>query len=314
MLSSVLLAWRLQRWELAILIGGLLLLAAAAAFVAWQSTLTLDGLDDCYTDSVALSDSCRSMVEWSNVMTGLSPILEGATVAAPFVIGLLLGAPLVSREIEKRTAPLAWSLSLSRGQWLAGRTLPLLIAIAIALLLLGQASEAMIRATPPGQVGFPHFAMHGPLVAVRGIAVFGIGVVVGLLMGRVLPAILITGVVVAALLIGLQLVRDHFMRAEATWVDAGSSDFSGLMIYDTAFSDDVTGELIADDEAYNRFPEVFGVEGTGVPPGMKQVYLITPPERYPIFVAREIGELAIVSVLVGGLALWVIPWRRPDLG
>jgi ABC-type transport system involved in multi-copper enzyme maturation permease subunit len=83
-----------------------------------------------------VSASCRSLVEWCNVRTGLAPILAGTTVVTPFVVGILLGVPLVSLEIEKRTAPLAWSLSLSRIRCLAGRTLPLLVAIAIALVLL----------------------------------------------------------------------------------------------------------------------------------------------------------------------------------
>lgn len=314
MINSLRLAWRIQRWELAFLIGGSLLLAAAAALVAWQMTATVNGLDACSTDSVALSASCRSLAQWSNVLTTLNPIIQGATTVAPFIVGILLGAPLVAREIEKRTAPIAWSLSLSRAGWLAGRTLPLLVAIAIALLVLGQASEATIRAMPPGHLGFPYFAMHGPLVAVRAIAVFGIGVVVGLLMGRTLPAILVTGVVVIALFTGLQLVRDQLMHAEATWVKAGDADLSGVMIYDSAFIDDATGKLVTSDEVYRRFPDVFGTQGSGRPPGMTQVELMTPPERYPLFVAREIGALAFVSVLVGGMALWVITWRRPDIG
>lgn len=313
MLTSVRLAWRMQRWELAFLIGGSLLLAASAAFVAWQLGVTLERLDACNTEAASAA-SCRSASEWATFLGSVGAILEGATVVAPFVVGILLGAPLVSREIEKRTAPLAWSLSLSRARWLAARGLPLLVAIAIALLLLGQASEAVIRAVPPGEIGFRYFAMHGPLVAVRAIAVFGIGVVVGLLMGRMLPAILVTGFVVVALVIGLQLVRDHFMRAEATWVDASDGDFSGVMIYDAAFTDDATGELVTYDEASRRFPEVFGMQGTGLPPGMTSVYFTTPPELYPVFVAREIGALALVSVVVGGLALWVITWRRPDIG
>ena len=303
----------MQRWELAFLIGGSLLLAAGAAFVAWQTKVTLDGIDACYAKSAVLAP-CASLVQWSNFLGTLSSILQGATTVAPFLVGILLGAPLASREIEKRTAPMAWSLSPSRARWLVGRTFPLLVAIAIALLVLGQASEALIRATPPGELGFRQFAMHGPLVAVRAIAIFGIGVVVGLLMGRVLPAILVAGVVVIVLFIGLQLGRDMLMRAEATWVEASAGDFSGVMIYDMAFTDDATGERVTFDEASRRFPEVFGPSGTGMPPGMSQVYLTTPPELYPVFVAREIGALALVGVLVGGLALWVLRWRRPDSG
>jgi ABC-type transport system involved in multi-copper enzyme maturation permease subunit len=242
----------------------------------------------------------------------LARVLTGTTAVAPFVVGVFLGAPLVSREIEKRTAPLAWSLSLSRSRWLAGRALPLLVAIAIALLLLGQATEALIRATPPGQIGFPQFGMHGPLIAVRGIAVFGIGVLIGLLVGRMLPAILVTGALVAALVLGLYFMREQLMRAEATWVEADQIDLAGVMIYDSAFTDDASGAVISFDEAYRQFPEVFSVEGSGQPPGMTPVYLMTPPERYPAFVVREVGALALVVVLVGGLALWVVRWRRPD--
>jgi hypothetical protein len=314
-MTTLRLAWRMQRWELAFLIGGSLLLTAATAFVAWQITVTVAGLDACHPQSiVTLSASCASLVQWANVLGIVSPMLQGATTVAPFLVGILLGAPLISREIEKRTAPIAWSLSLSRARWLAGRTLPLLVAIAVALLLLGQASEALIRATPPGEIDFRYFAMQGPLVAVRAIAVFGIGIVVGLLMGRVLPAILVTGLVVLVLLIGLQLGRDALMRAEATWVKAGSSDFSGVMIYDSEFMDDATGKLVTYEEASSRFPDVFGPTGTGTPPGMSQVYLTTPPELYPVFVAREIGVLALTCLLVGGLALWVTRWRRPDTG
>lgn len=316
MLAFVRLAWRLQRWEVAVLIGGSLLLAAAAGFVAWQTSVTDAGLEACYADAsgAPLSASCQSLVDWGNLWTGLGPTLVGATTVVPLIVGILLGAPLVAREIEKRTAPLAWSLSLSRARWLAGRTLPLVIAIAIALLLLGQASEVLIQATPPGELGFPYFAMHGPLVAVRGIAIFSIGMVAGLLMGRVLPAILVTGVVVIGLILGLTLARDQLMRAEATWVPGSENAFSGVMIYDSAFTEDATGELVTFDEAYSRFPEVFGPAGSGMPPGMTQVYFAAPPELYPLFVAREIGALALVSVLVGGLALWVIKWRRPDIG
>lgn len=314
-LSTVRLAWRMQRWELAFLIGGSLLLAAATGFVAWQTTVTLEGLDACYADASGgpLSASCRSLIEWGNVMTALSPILQGVTTMVPFAVGILLGAPLVSREIEKRTAPVAWSLSLSRPRWLSLRALPLLISIAVVLLVLGQASEALIRASPPGEIGFGHFAMHGPLVAVRGIAVFSIGVVVGLVLGRVLPAILVTGLVVIALLVGLQLVRGELMRAEAVWLDAVENDFfSGVTIYDSGFTDDATGEHVTFDDAYERFPEEFGPQGSGMPPGLSQVYLATPPERYPVFVAREIGALALVSALAAGAGLWIIRSRRPD--
>lgn len=309
------LAWRQQRFELTVLIGACLVLAVMSVVVAWQLKATEADLVACYRtapDSAVPSWACQGISEWGNRLMTISAILIGVATAAPFLVGLFLGTPVVAREIERRTAPIAWSLSPSRRAWLAGRVLPLALVLGLALLIVGQASEALILATPPGEIGFGHFAMHGPLIAVRGLAVFGIGVVVGLVVGRVLPAILATGLLVAMVFIGLQLARDQLMRAEAVWIDVQETGGSGSMIYDSAFTDDTTGELITFDEAYNRYPEVFGPQGSGMPPGMSMVYLATPPEQYPLFVVREIAALAGVGIVATVLAMQLVAWRRPE--
>lgn len=310
------LTWRLQRWEVAVLVGGTLLFAGITALAAWQTSLASVGLRDCYstTSSGVPSTACQALIERGNFLTTVDPILEGATTVVPFIVGILLGAPLVAREIEKRTSSIAWSLSLSRIRWIVLRAAPLLIAVGIALLLVGYATEALITATPDGKLGFPVFAMHGPVVAARGVAVFCIGVLVGLLMGRTLPAILVTGVAAIALVVALTLWRSALMRAEATWIPSDSADFSGVMVYDTAYRDDTTGEFVSQDEAFRRFPDAFGPTGTGIPPGMSQLYLTAPPTLYSLFVLREVGALGAVTVLAMGGSLWVIRFRRPDLG
>jgi ABC-type transport system involved in multi-copper enzyme maturation permease subunit len=314
MTATLRFTWRLQRLELLVLIGGPLLLAAAAAFVAWQLTAVAGQVDACYGQSLAsgLTAACSSSVSWGNLMTQLSPVLLGAATVTPLLVGILLGAPLLAREIDHRTPPLAWSLTLSRTRWLVARALPLVIAVVVVLLMLGQASEALILATPPGELGFRTFGTHGPMLAAIGLAVFGIGLLVGLVMGRVLPAILMTGLLTMALLAGLQLVRGQLMRAEAVWLDAQANNDALAMTYGSAYTDDTTGTLITDEEAQARFPAAFGLQGSGGPPGMTQVYLATPPNLYPVFVAREIAELGAVFVITAGLALLAIRSRRPD--
>lgn len=308
-----LLAWRLQRVELAVLIGGALILAAAMALVAWQTAVTNDRLSACYGASrgVPLSDACRSAVDWGNLLTALGEILPGAATVAPFIIGLLLGAPLVAREIEKRTAPIAWSLSPSRLRWLAGRTVPLVIAISLALLLLGQAADILEAARFPDGRGFANYGSHGPLIAARGLAIFGIGLAVGLLVGRVLPAILVAGFLAAAVFGAIEYGRAELMRAEATWLE-GTYDGSIAMVYGSAYRSDATGEHFTDQEVYEAYPEVFGPQGDGIPPGMTQLLLATPTDRYPAFVARESGALLLVAVVAGAVAVAVVRVRRPE--
>jgi hypothetical protein len=281
--------------------------------VAWQTTSTVESLEACYDASVGqpLSAQCRSLIDSGNLMTAVGAPLPIVATGVPFVVGVLLGAPLVAREVEKRTARIAWSLSRSRRRWLAGRVVPVALAATVALLAVGAASEALLQTTRDTELGFLDLGTHGPLIAARGLGVFGIGVLVGLVLGRVLPAILVTGLATIVLFIGLQIARDQLMRAEATWLEVPSDGSFYGMVYDQAWTDDVTGELVTYDQAFARFPEVFGPTGSWMPPGMTQVYLATPPEQYPIFVAREIGALLVIAVVAGALGAWVVGWRRP---
>lgn len=312
------LTWRQQRWELAILIGGALLLAGVMAFVAWQTALTREGLGACYARPEPLTSGCRSLVDIGNVWTALTGTLIGVATVAPFGVGILLGAPLLAREIEKRTAPMAWSLSRSRQAWLVGRALPLAALVTVALVLVGLASSLLQDAAFPEGRGFMDYGSRGIIVPARGIALFGIGVGVGLTIGRVLPAILVTGLLSVAVLGAIEYGRNEAMRAEAKWIEVGT-DVAGAdtlntisMVYDSGFVDDATGEVVTYEEAYERFPEDFGPTGSGMPPGMTMTYLAIPPDRYLSFVVRESGVLLGVA-LVGGMATaLVIGARRPE--
>jgi hypothetical protein len=314
MLAQLRLGWRMQRFELAALVGGCLLLALAMTVVAWQLDVSREALITCYEDAAGpLSESCRSTVEWGNLLSGAVGMLGAAATFAPFPVGILLGAPLVAREIEHRTAPIAWSLSVSRRRWLVGRTLPLIVLIGVALLAVGQASELLLSTAEETELGFRHLGMHGPLLAARGLAVFGIGVVIGLSVGRVLPAILLTGLATAALVIGLQVGRDQLMRAEAVWLPMGDQSEVVAMVYNTGFRSDATDEVMTWDEAYEQHPDAFS-ETTGelIVPGTTAVWLVVPPELYGLFVARELGALMAVLVVVSALAVAVVVARRPE--
>jgi hypothetical protein len=313
------LLWRQQRWELAILVGGALLLAAAMAFVAWQMDVTNERIVACTRETASYTDltpACRASVDWGNVWTASTGIFIGLATVAPFLVGLFLGAPLLAREIEKRTAPMAWSLSPSRRRWLVGRVLPQAALLAVVLLLVGLASSALQDVAYPDGRGFMDYGSRGLIVPARGLATFGIGAAVGLVVGRQLPAILVTGLVAVAVFVGIEFGRTELMRAEATWmeVDEAHPETTNQisMIYDSGFVDDATGETLTYDEAFERFPDAFGPAGMGMPPGMTLVYLATPPERYGSFVARESGVLIGVALLGGLAAAALIGSRRPE--
>lgn len=306
-------AWRVQRWEMLVLIGGCLLLAAAMVIVAWQLDVSRDAVSACYADGTGtISAACRATIEWGNVLANAVGILGVAATVAPFGAGIFLGAPLVSREIEHGTAPIAWSLSLSRRRWLAGRALPVVVICGVVLLALGQASELLLRAAEPGEPGFRQYGMFGPILAARGLAVLAAGLVVGLAIGRVLPALLVTVLATVAMVAGVSIGRDALMREEAVWRPTGEQMDAVHMVFDSGFRSDATGEIITWEEAYNRFPDTFNELGEGAPPGMTSVWRIVLPGRYPDFVAREIGFLAGVTALLGVAAVGLVGRRRPE--
>ena len=308
------LLWRLHRWEGTFVIGGALLLSAAMAIVAWQLDASRDIVVGCYEQPAAtLSAECRSAIEWGNTLAGAIGILGAVATVAPFAAGIFMGAPLLSREIEHRTAPMAWSLSPSRPSWLAWRTVPLLVLLLVALLVLGQASAYLHETAEEGELGFRQFGMFGPILAARGIAVFGVGILVGLAVGRVLPALLVTALAAVAIVGGMSIGRDLLMREEAVWVPMADQAEVVHMVFDQGFQSDSTRHVISWDEAYSQYPDSFDpMTGEGGPPGMTSVWKVVPPEAFGVYVAREIGALVALFLIVGVASLGLVRTRHPE--
>ncbi|HEY2574947.1 MAG TPA: hypothetical protein VGI74_01435, partial [Streptosporangiaceae bacterium] len=151
---------------------------------------------------------CRTVADnFMNKLPKLTVVIWFAGIAvmyaAPALIGVFWGAPLVTREIEGRTLPLAWNQSVTRAQWAA-----------IKLGLIGLASMAtagllslmltwwsgpldQAAAVDSTKLGFTRL---GPLLfATRGIApagyaafAFALGVIAGVLIRRTIPAMAAT--------------------------------------------------------------------------------------------------------------------------
>jgi len=311
-LTQLRLLWRMHRWEGTFFIGGAMLLSAAMAIVAWQLAASRDTVVACYAPPTeSLSAACRSAIDWGNTLAGAIGILGGVATVAPFAAGIFLGAPLLSREIEHRTAPMAWSLSPSRQRWLAWRTIPLLVLLLVALLVLGQASALLLETAEEGELGFRQYGMFGPILAARGLAVFGVGLGVGLALGRVLPALLVTALATVALVGGMGIGRDLLMREEADWRPMDERANAVHMVFDQAFRSDETGAIITYEQAYQQYPDAFDQFGDGAPPRTTVVWRIVPPEAFGLYVAREIGVLGVVFVAASAAAAALVARRRP---
>ncbi|WP_326727105.1 transporter [Streptomyces phaeochromogenes] len=141
----------------------------------------------------------------------------------PAVIGMFWGAPLVARELETGTHRLAWNQSVSRTRWLAAKLavtgIAAVAAAALAALAVTWWSGPIDQAVNSGGTGAdPFYPRIDPLVfGARGVVPIGhaafafiLGVTLGVLVRRTVPAMAATLATYAAVQIVMPLwVRPH---------------------------------------------------------------------------------------------------------
>lgn len=306
------LAFRLHRFEI---VGfGVLIVLLSIAAVVTAGMLDATGYGtQCRRDGGPNPAACEAM---GRAFYGLQrtqvPMVESILVALPFLLGVLVGAPLVARELERGTSRLAWSLAPSRFAWFLSRLVPGTIVVVAFSLLAGLALDRLMASVEPGtDVGhaFVGFGSRGVVLAARATFVFAVGVSVGALSGRVLPALIITAVIGYVGLAGGSYVHGRILASEAVWVDteSGTGAPGDLFIDQRVRTRD--GRVVTWDEFFSLVPP--SDDGTGPPPGYTFVALVVPGERYPLVELRESGALAggsLASLAIAGLA---IRRRRP---
>jgi hypothetical protein len=151
------------------------------------------------------------------------------------------------------------------------------------------------------------------MLPVRALAVLALGIAVGAMVPRQLPALLLAGAVTLALFVGLSIGIDIWMTSEAEPIPIiDETQFgNGPRIFDVAYQDDVTGEVISMNDFYNRYGEDVFVPDGGLPEGFTEVAIGIPGEEYWTWALRESAILAGLAIASGGLAMLVVARRRP---
>jgi hypothetical protein len=305
------LAWRLHRAEI-------VAVAIAALGLSVALLLTAQALDRIVAACRAATEvvaPCGGLNEFgtiydNDIQTRIAMI--GPLVGAlPFVAGVLLGAPLVAHELERGTAQVGWSMARSRARWLAIRFLPL-IAIGLVILVIpavaGEILERSLRPVIDPAASFEHYGTRGPLLAVRFLPAVAIAAVVGTVVGRQLPALLLAGAVVGGMAIGLMQTPVLWLQAQEQVEGFDSIENVGNLFAYVRYRDP-DGTWISEEEAFSRMVTPEGEEPDPNQP--QEVFFVIPGERYPEVVLRESLALLGVTAAAGGLLLFLVRRRRP---
>lgn len=314
MLSIVRLTFRIHRSELLVAIG--LVVAVAVALVVVTTRLINIGPSECLLQSN--DPTCQTVLDaFYRIRYDEASWLLGVGAGLfPVLIGLILGVPIVGRELEMRTAPLAWAMAASRVRWLVQRLLPMLGVLLACLTIIAILEVLLHRASSPGIVvpGMDDLGSQGPTFVARGVIGFGLATLAGALFGRTLPAFLLSALLALSLaLVGSTALAAVLAQGFAIWREADVEPFvpSLLTLRELYLTDE--GQMITWSEVMSWFE--------GQPAGTEwdqweathitRMELVVPLERFSDF---ERGETAAgLAVGLAGLVLTfpVVARRRP---
>lgn len=323
------LLFRQQRWELLLVLVGTAIVVAAMAWYA-QQLAAVGATGRACLEAIEVRPGCESVVDQFGELADVGRRLLYFAWAAPFGMGVLLGAPLVAREIDAGTAQLAWSLDGARARWLL-RRIGLVVVVALGLLAaVALASELLAASLLPGvdtQNDFALAGRRGWLLVARGSGVLMVGVLVGALLGRVLPAILASALLVGVAFTGVSLVNDGWLTSEAVPVRymgmASANPLPPGSLYVGPGLETPNGEVITWEEQQRRglMSQLIDEQGrhyaspADLAAGRSMgwdVQLVVPGERYAVATAREAAVGAGIGLLALAGATLAVRRRRPE--
>lgn len=206
--------WRQHRSQL-LAVTGLVLLVAVAALVTdlpVRAAYHRQALSSCLPP--AARPGCDLIVSHFRAEFGSRAAVARYLILLPALVGVFVGATLVTREFEQGTFKLAWTQGISRRRWLLSKTLLLggatvaggLVLSGIAMWWRQPFDRLGGRMSPAG------FDIEGLVVPAYGLFALAVGVLAGLLLRRTLVAMSVAAGAFVAVRLGVEkLLRPNYL-------------------------------------------------------------------------------------------------------
>jgi hypothetical protein len=330
------LPWRRMAWvtwrQHRVALTGLVVALAAIGTYTWMVGLQLH---HAYATELAChpagSDACLQLTSGFNSVGGF--LTNGWILQlVPALIGAFIGAPVLAREMETGTYRYAWTQGFGRWRWTLAKLAGLAVAVtaaagAISVLFswyyqpyFGASNQARdlseLTSLAPSL-----FDLRGVAFGAWTLAAFAIGVLAGMLIRKVVPAIVATLVAYA----GLAILTGAWLRAHyfAPIVTRSLNVPSSVWIVSQNWTK--SGQTVSQKALYQVLggapAQVAGKEGGGpnlhalaawqylIQHGYIQVTSYQPATRFWAFQWMEAGWLLGLSVLFITVTVWLVRRR-----
>jgi len=200
-----------------------MLAGVAALLGAWAVYLWLDGLQvhRAYAAAAAChpasSFACGEIISQFNYAYGDTALHSAVLLqTVPALIGAFAGAPVLARELETGTFRYAWTQGFGRWRWTLAKLVLLAVAVAAAAGVFSLLFSWFYRPFFADGQKTPFapevFGLRGIAFAAWTLAAFAIGALAGMLIRRVVPAIVATLAAYAGLAVATGgFLREHYL-------------------------------------------------------------------------------------------------------
>ena len=316
-------AWRRNRATVLGVGGVLAVLATYLVFTGLQAHSAYDDLGSCVPPIT--TDACR--VRWDSFLNahGQRGLTGPLLLLLPGILGALVGAPLIGRELESGVFRYSWTQGVGRLRWAAVTILPVTVLVAALLGALGRVltwrNEPMVAAGSTQRLDSSTFPTTGVAVVGWTLLAISIGALAGLLWRRVVPAVATGFVAWFGLAFLASRVRPYLL---APLTSEGAPPLGSLEVTDHWTRDGLRVSVsevssVLEDAGVQMRDDGFSARvGGGAPPdpitylsdrGYVQVHTYQPDSRYWTFQWIELGWLVLVSVALLGLTFWLVRRR-----
>ncbi len=313
------LAWRQFRTQAVAIFGALAILAVILIITGLQLRHWYDtsGITNCTTagDCDTVTTAFVAHYRWLQTLLGQILLL-----LFPAVMGVFWGAPLVARELDTGTYRLAWTQSVTRTRWLAGKiTVVGLASVAASGLLSLMVTWWFSPIDKVGDSRFDPSVFQVRDIVPLGYAAFGfaLGVAAGLLIRRTLPAMATTLVgYIAAQIVVVTWIRPHFATALQTSTPLQVSSGSGstqVKLAGTSPGDWIVSKQLLDPAGHAitgalKFPSPGAAcnATNSCLAGYRQVITYQPANRFWPFQIYETAVFTGAALLLLALCFWWI--------
>jgi uncharacterized membrane protein len=312
--------WVAFRQHRADLLGGLALLAAVGALLvvsglSMHGVYRADGVAACVAASTD-SGGCEQIiaafadryVRWGDLLTWLNIL--------PAFAGVLIGAPLIARELEHGTWKLAFTQTVTRTRWLTV-TLAVVglgvVALAGAFTVLFTWWRSPLDAID-GRIGSAAFNFEGFSLAAGALFAFAVGVLAGTLLRKTVAAMAISFLTYLAVHVPLELyLRPRYQHPLLRVLDPAATAGRGGRTTDWVLSQgwiDRSGHQLSSSERSGILQRLrsgaTSVEQYMTDHGLRHYVQYQPDTRFWHFQLIEALLLAGLSGAILAASIWLV--------